>query len=68
MNSYNKENNLPVISRWIITEAQTGKSKLDVHFSFLNIKFKSFIEDDNYIVVEDMFLNKGLTTTMTCMS
>ena len=38
MNSYNKRKKLPVISRWIFTEAQTGKSKLDAHFSFLNIK------------------------------
>ena len=53
MNSYNKRQKLPVISKWIFTEVQTGKSKLDAHFFFLNIKLKSFVEDDNDIVVED---------------
>ena len=53
MNSYNKEKNLPVISRWIFTEAQGSKSKLDAHFSFSNIKLNSFVENDNNIVVED---------------
>ena len=53
MNSYNKEKNLPVISRWIFTEAQASKSKLDAHFSFSNIKLNSFVENDNNIVVED---------------
>lgn len=52
MNSYNKKKKLPVISRWIFTEAQTGKSKLDAQFSFLSIKFKSFVEDKNDIIVE----------------
>ena len=32
---------------------QTRKSKLDIHFSFLNTKFKSFVEDENDIVIED---------------
>ena len=53
MNSYNKKKKLLVISRWIFAEAQTSKRKLDAHFSFLNIKLKSFVEDDNYIIVED---------------
>ena len=50
MNSCNKKNNLHVTSRWIFTEAQTGKGKLDTYFSFLNTKLKSFVEDDNNIV------------------
>ena len=37
LNSCNKKNNVLVISRWIFTETQTGKKKLDAHFSCLNI-------------------------------
>ena len=48
-----KKKKLPVISRWIFTEAQTGKRKLVEYFSFLNVKLKSFVKDDNDIVVDD---------------
>ena len=44
------------ITRWIFTEAQTGKGRLDTHFSYLNIVFKSFVADDNDIKTEpDIF-------------
>jgi len=34
-----------LVSRWIYTEAQTGKGRLDTHFSFLNTQFLSFGTD-----------------------
>ena len=42
-----------VLNRWIFTEAQTGKTRLDTHYSFLNEKFKAYVEDDNGILIED---------------
>ena len=30
-----------VLSRWIFTEAQTGKIRLDTHYSFINKHFKN---------------------------
>ena len=42
-----------VLSRWIFTEAQTGKSQLDTHYFFLNEIFQASVEDDNYIRIED---------------
>ena len=42
-----------VLSRWIFTEAQTGKTRLDTHYSFLNKHFQAYVEDDNDILIED---------------
>ena len=47
LNTELRENNKATESYWIYTEVQNGKGKLNTHFSFLNIKFNS------YLVVED---------------
>jgi len=49
----NYENPETQIVRWIYTEAQTGKSRLDTHFSFLNLKFKAYVLDGNAMTTED---------------
>lgn len=38
MNKQLGEQNKPVFTKWIYTEAQTGKSHLKTHFSYFNIK------------------------------
>ena len=43
----------PIITDWIFTEAQTGRGRLDTHFSFVNIVLKSFVEDGNNIDLEE---------------
>ena len=40
------------VSRWIFTEAQTGRGRLDTHFSYLNVKFSSYVEDGNDMTTE----------------
>eukprot|EP00957_Ditylum_brightwellii_P203889 15336682-Ditylum_brightwellii.AAC.1 len=52
MNASNQEKGLPLIIRWIYTEAQTGRGRLDTHFSYMNLKIKSFLEDGNDVLVE----------------
>lgn len=44
---------LPKIKRWIFTEAQTGRGRLDTHFSYLNVVMKSYVEDGNDIDLEE---------------
>ena len=41
-----------IISRWIYTEAQMGHGRLDTHFSYLNVKFSSCVEDGNDMTLE----------------
>lgn len=44
------------ISKWIFTEAQTGKGRLDTHFSYLNLIMKAYVLEDNNIEKEsDIF-------------
>ena len=62
VNTFNKENNLLVISRQKFTEAQTGKNKLDTHFSYLNIKLKSYVEDEHAITIEEDVV-KGISSS-----
>ena len=57
LNTELRENNKATITNWIYTETQTGKSKLDKRFSFLNIKLKLYVEDNNDIVIEDEITN-----------
>lgn len=57
MNADNNKRNMPVISRWIYTEAQTGCGRLDTHFSFVNVVLKSFVQDGNDVVLEDDIVN-----------
>ena len=40
---------MPLISKWIFTEAQTGRGRLDTHFSFVN----SYVADGNDIATEN---------------
>lgn len=56
----NKESRIkkmPIISKWIFTEAQTGRGKLDTHFSYLNKVFRSYVEDGNNILIEEDILD-----------
>ena len=39
--------------RWIFIEAQTVKTRLDNHYSFLNNKVQSYVEDKNKIIIKD---------------
>lgn len=57
-----------VVTRWLFTEAQTGKTRLDAHFSFIKNRFQAYIEDGNDILIEgDIFkalcFNGGLAGT-----
>lgn len=56
LNEENKRHGIR-ISRWIFTEAQTGKGVLDTHFSYLNVIFMSYVEDGNVITVEEDIFN-----------
>ena len=42
-----------VLSRWIFTEAQTGKTRLGTHYSFINKNFQDYMYNDNDILIED---------------
>lgn len=53
LNTEFKVCNLPVIEKWIYTEAQTGRGRLDTHFSYLNLIIKSYVEDGNDVVLEE---------------
>ena len=41
------------IAKWIYTEAQTGRGRLDTHFSYINIMLKSYVEDGHNIDLEE---------------
>ena len=41
-----------VLSIWIFIEAQTGRTQLDTHYSFINKRFQAYVEDDNDILIE----------------
>ena len=56
LNKESKQNRRPTISKWIYTEAQTGRGRLDTHFSYVNLIMKSFVEDGNDIVLEEHIL------------
>lgn len=53
MNKKSKIANAPILSKWIFTEAQTGRGRLDTHFSYINLVLKAFVEDGNDITLED---------------
>ena len=42
-----------MISLWLFTESGSGKGRLDTHYPFLNILFKSSIEDGYDITTEE---------------
>ncbi len=57
---------------WIYIEAQTGKGRLDTHFSFVNILFRSYLESGKDIkTVQDMYAalchNGGLMGSMAVL-
>ena len=39
--------------KWIFTEAQTGRGRLDTHFSYINIMLRSYVEDGHNIDLEE---------------
>ena len=43
--------------KWIYTEAQTGRGRLDNHFSYINIMLKSYIEEGHNIDLEEDIVN-----------
>ena len=53
LNATSRVNELAEISKWVFTEAQTGRGRLDTHFSYINLILKAFVEDGNDIVLED---------------
>ena len=58
MNAEARGNDCPIVTRWIFTEAQTGRGRLDTHFSYLNLILKSFVEDGNDVVLEEHILEE----------
>ncbi len=56
LNAESQVNGCPKISTWIFTEAQTGRGRLDTHFSYLNLILKAFVEDGNDIMLEENIL------------
>ena len=62
---------LPIVKRWTYSEAQTGKSQLDVHFSYLNILFRNYVLDNNDLVGPmDLFkacMHNGGVTNSGCI-
>ena len=56
LNAKSRTTGAPIISKWIFTEAQTGRGRLDTHFSYINLVLKAFVEDGNDVVLEDHIL------------
>ena len=46
-----------VISKWIFTEAQTRRGRLDTHFLYINLVLKAYIEDGNDVILEDYIID-----------
>ena len=68
MNIESKKNNGPVYTKWIFIEAQTGRGQLDSHFSYVNLVLKSYVEDGNIVLLEEvifkaMSFNGGIAGT-----
>ena len=57
MNTRLRDEKNRMLIRWISTEAYTGKTQLDTHYSFLDKKFQSYVEDKNDILIEDGIIN-----------
>lgn len=41
------------VVKWIYTEAQTGRGRLDTHFSYVNVILRSYVEDRFDTAIED---------------
>jgi len=61
----------PFITWWIFTKPQTGKGRLDTHFSYVNVMLKLYVEDGYNIVLEDdivkALLHRGGISNTTCL-
>ena len=53
LNAKSRTTGAPIISKWIYTEAQTGRGRLDTHFLYMNLVLKAFVEDGNDVILED---------------
>ena len=53
LNAESKQKGFPIITNWIFTETQTGRGRLDTHFSYLNLILKVFVEDGNNVMLEE---------------
>ena len=49
----NKELSGIKVVKWIFTEAQTGRGRLDTHFSYINIMLRPYVEDGFNIDIEE---------------
>ena len=57
---------------WIFTKSQTGKQRFHTHYSFINIKFQSYTEDNNDIIIEEdtvkaISFNGGISVTTSIL-
>lgn len=74
MNIFFAENSLPTIKQWIFGEAQTGKNRLDTHFSYIQAKLNAYICESGFEItlpehiVEAITYGDGLagTTAILC--
>ena len=48
----NKEIQGIKVSKWIYTEACTGKNRLDTHFSYVNLRLKAYVLDGGDVITE----------------
>jgi hypothetical protein len=72
LNKYLVEQNLPVIETWINTEAQTGKTLVDTHFSFVKIVYNQYVADGNNITTPHeaysaLTYDGGIAGTTVCL-
>jgi len=56
LNTKSRTTGAPIISKWVFTEAQTGRGRLETHFSYIKSELKAFVEDGSDIVLEDDIL------------
>lgn len=56
INAKSKENVVLVVAIWSFTEDQTGRERLDTHFSIINLILKSYVEVGNDVVLEEYTL------------
>jgi hypothetical protein len=57
MNTKLRADGKAMLTRWLFTEAQTGKTRLDAHFSFMKNRFQAYVEDGNDILIEEDIFN-----------
>lgn len=73
LNQESAEKSGPRISKWLFTEAQTGRGRLDTHFSYINVFLKGYVENDKIVTREEhifqaLSYNEGIAgTTVTLL-